>query len=86
MTDPEFLRRWLRARGWDVARAAAAITRHAEWRAAHMPSGRVELESIANELACDKVYLQGVDRKGRPVMIILVGASVKRLLQKTAVL
>jgi hypothetical protein len=34
--------------------------------------------SIANELACEKAYIQGVDRKGRPLMIIQVPGWVRK--------
>lgn len=72
MTSDVFLHRWLRARSWDVDRAYASIIKHAEWRATNMPGGKVDEATIANELACEKVYLQGCDRKGRPIMIIQV--------------
>lgn len=34
--------RWLRARGWDVERAFLAICKHADWRIAMMPDGRID--------------------------------------------
>jgi len=72
LTGDAFLHRWLRARGWDIERAYNAIVRHAEWRVTMMPNGKVDEASIANELACEKVYIHGHDRKGRPLMIIQV--------------
>lgn len=39
----------------------------------NMPNGCVDPASIANELACDKAFIQGTDRQGRPVLIIQVG-------------
>jgi hypothetical protein len=38
----DYLHKWLRARSWDVDRALSAITKHAEWRAANMPTGKVD--------------------------------------------
>ncbi len=75
MVSEHNLHRWLRARGWDVERAYRALIKHAAWRIENMPSGKVDPASIANELACEKAYLQDCDRKGRPIMIIQVRAK-----------
>ncbi|CAD7699735.1 unnamed protein product [Ostreobium quekettii] len=69
--DEAFLRRWLTAKGRDVEVATAAIRAHAEWRAKYVPCGRITEEEIAGELAAKKVYLQGCDDKGRPLVIFL---------------
>ena len=37
-----YLRRWLRARRWEVDVAAKCILAHAEWRVTAMPTGRIE--------------------------------------------
>ncbi|KAF5836715.1 CRAL-TRIO domain-containing protein [Dunaliella salina] len=37
-----------------------------------MPSGRIPESSIANELKCEKVVIQGLDKASRPVMIVQV--------------
>lgn len=41
LLEDGYLRRWLRARQWEVEAAASSIMKHAEWRVATMPSGRV---------------------------------------------
>jgi hypothetical protein len=45
-TSEPFLKRWLRARSWDVDRAFGALIKHAEWRAANMPGGCVDKVNI----------------------------------------
>ena len=52
------LRRWLRARGWDPARAARDLAAHAAWRAQFAPLGRVQESEVAREIAQGKVFLQ----------------------------
>ncbi|KAL6752267.1 CRAL-TRIO domain-containing protein [Haematococcus lacustris] len=66
-----YLHRWLRARSWDVQKACSDIVKHAEWRVSFMPNGRIDEATVANEIACEKLYLQGIDRQGRPLMIAL---------------
>eukprot|EP00955_Chlamydomonas_euryale_P083193 363810-Chlamydomonas_euryale.AAC.5 len=39
MLEDEYLRRWLRARNWEVDVAARCIVSHAEWRVGMMPNG-----------------------------------------------
>ncbi|KAG1677201.1 hypothetical protein FOA52_013399 [Chlamydomonas sp. UWO 241] len=41
MLEDVYLRRWLRARGWDVDVAARCIVSHAEWRVQMMPKGGI---------------------------------------------
>eukprot|EP00199_Chlamydomonas_sp_CCMP681_P007094 CAMPEP_0119106252 /NCGR_PEP_ID=MMETSP1180-20130426/3997_1 /TAXON_ID=3052 ORGANISM="Chlamydomonas cf sp, Strain CCMP681" /NCGR_SAMPLE_ID=MMETSP1180 /ASSEMBLY_ACC=CAM_ASM_000741 /LENGTH=268 /DNA_ID=CAMNT_0007091539 /DNA_START=84 /DNA_END=890 /DNA_ORIENTATION=+ len=72
LCSDKLLHKWLRARGWDVQKAYNSILKHAAWRVTNMPNGIVEPSTIANELACDKAFIQGVDRKGRPLLIIQV--------------
>ena len=42
MVEDGYLRRWLRARIWEVDVAAQCILVHAQWRITNMPTGRVE--------------------------------------------
>lgn len=73
LTDAQ-LRRWLRARSFDPARAARDLSAHAAWRSESVPLGRVQECTIPNELSQKKVLIQGLDHKGRAV-IVLVGGN-----------
>jgi len=67
-TTDIFLLRWLQARGEHTVDALAA---HADWRESfigHSPRGILET-SIADELEAEKVYLQGLDRNGFPLLL-----------------
>ncbi|KAI8466216.1 MAG: CRAL-TRIO domain-containing protein, partial [Monoraphidium minutum] len=72
------LKRWLRARSWDPARAARDLASHASWRAAFAPLGRVQEREIPNELAQEKVFMQGPDRRGRGLTIFIGGNHIPR--------
>ncbi|GBF97515.1 hypothetical protein Rsub_10438 [Raphidocelis subcapitata] len=75
LTDGQ-LARWLAARGWDPARAARDLAAHAEWRAAYCPRGRVLDCEIAGQLNQQKVFIQGLDRCGRAVVILAVANHI----------
>ncbi|KAI8471339.1 MAG: CRAL-TRIO domain-containing protein [Monoraphidium minutum] len=75
LTDAQ-VGRWLAARGWDPARAAADLAAHAAWRAGFVPAGRVPASEIARELAQRKVLVQGLDRAGRAVIVLVGGNHV----------
>eukprot|EP00803_Ostreobium_quekettii_P009804 evm.model.scf_52.20 EVM.evm.TU.scf_52.20 scf_52:164140-164964(-) len=76
MMDERWLMRWLRARRWNVDRAEEAVRAHAAWRAAYMPDGRVLESQIKNELGSEKLFMQGLDAKGRGV-VVFVGKNHK---------
>ena len=48
--DEDTLRRWLVARKWDLKHAAADLTKHAVWRAAYVPTGRITDAEVQAEL------------------------------------
>lgn len=71
LRDAGWLSRWLRARCWSVARAEECIREHAKWRSEYCPSRRVHESEVPNELRSNKLFLQGLDKKGRGVIIFL---------------
>jgi hypothetical protein len=66
------LRRFLRARGHNVDKAAAMLLKFLRWRAEAAPGGTVPEEQVRGELEQDKVYMGGVDRTGRPIIVGLL--------------
>ncbi|KIY99951.1 hypothetical protein MNEG_8006 [Monoraphidium neglectum] len=72
------VRRWLSGRDWEPARAARDLAAHAAWRAQYAPQGRVLDCEVANELAQNKVLIQGLDRNGRAVIMVLGAQHVPR--------
>lgn len=63
------LRRFLRARGQDVGKASAMLLKFVAWRREAVPGGAIPAEQVRADIADQKVYMGGVDRTGRPVML-----------------
>ncbi len=76
LTAPQNTPRWLAARGWDPERAAHDLAAHASWRAAFAPAGRIQKCEVEGQLAQDKVMVQGLDRQGRGVVILVGGNHI----------
>lgn len=55
-----------------------------KWRQEFVPHGYIRDEDIANELAAEKLYLQGFDKLGRPLSLTMVrkhdGKAMKKIL------
>lgn len=73
VTD-ELLWRWIKAKG-GVVEAEQALVTHAQWR---IELGRISKADIQNELAAEKVFLQGCDLRGRPVLVVLGARHIIR--------
>ncbi|GMH40231.1 hypothetical protein BSKO_08135 [Bryopsis sp. KO-2023] len=69
--NDNYLRRWLRARNWKLNVAEEVLISHADWRVAYCPEGRVKESDISNELATEKLFLQGADRQGRGFAVVM---------------
>ncbi|XP_028785216.1 phosphatidylinositol transfer protein 3 [Neltuma alba] len=67
--DDLMIRRFLRARDLDIEKASAMFLKFLKWRRSFVPNGFVSESEIPNELAHEKVYVQGVDKLGRPIIV-----------------
>lgn len=67
--DDLMIRRFLRARDLDVDKASAMFLKYMKWRKSFVPSGSVSPSEIPDDLAQEKMYVQGVDKKGRPITV-----------------
>ncbi len=63
--------RFIRELSFNIEEAAKAIAKHQEWRASFLPNGYILESEISGELNAKKSYLQGQDRKGHPILLIL---------------
>ncbi|ERN06131.1 hypothetical protein AMTR_s00016p00081610 [Amborella trichopoda] len=68
--DNLMLRRFLRARDLDVKKASMMFLKYLKWRRAMTPNGYISEADIQNELAQEKLYMQGRDKKGCPIGVI----------------
>ncbi|KAF3334091.1 Phosphatidylinositol/phosphatidylcholine transfer protein SFH11 [Carex littledalei] len=68
------LRRFLRARDLDIEKASSLFFKYLKWRRQSVPNGFISESEIQNELPQRKLFMQGFDKAGRP---ILVGFAAK---------
>lgn len=68
--DDLTLRRFLRARDLDIERAAAMLMKYLTWRRKFVPTGSIAASETPNQIAQNKVFMQGIDKRGCPVGVI----------------
>ncbi|XP_060196435.1 uncharacterized protein LOC132625857 isoform X2 [Lycium barbarum] len=66
------LMRFLIARSMDSEKAAKMFCQWKKWRAEMVPRGYIPDSEVSDELASEKVYLQGLTKKGHAVMLVKV--------------
>ncbi|EIE25944.1 CRAL/TRIO domain-containing protein [Coccomyxa subellipsoidea C-169] len=71
------LLRFLRAEKYNVPKAEKRLREHAEWRKVFFLNGSISEEEIKNELAAQKVFVQGCDKFGRGIIILLTARHSK---------
>jgi len=67
--EQRVMRRFFRAREYDLERTFAMFTTYLKWVQAYLPH-EISLESVADEIAQHKVYFHGTDMQGRPNVIV----------------
>ena len=72
------IRRFLRARGLDIGKASSMLLRYLKWRREFVPNGSISLLETPNEVAQNKMFLQGSDKNGRPITVILGARHFQR--------
>lgn len=71
--DDFAIRRFLRARDLDVDKASAMLLKYLKWKKSFVPNGYISPTEIPNEIAHNKMFLQGVDKLGRPIAVVFGG-------------
>ncbi|XP_022932698.1 phosphatidylinositol transfer protein 3 [Cucurbita moschata] len=67
--DDFMIRRFLRARDLDIEKASAMFLKYLSWRKSVIPNGFISASEISTNLAHNKLFMQGVDKKGRPIVV-----------------
>lgn len=62
--------RFLRARDLDIEKASNMFLKYLKWRHSFIPNGYVSTSEITNQLAQNKMFMQGHDKQGRPVAVV----------------
>ncbi|KAJ4826931.1 hypothetical protein Tsubulata_049233 [Turnera subulata] len=76
--DDLTIRRFLRARDLDVDKASSMFLKFLKWRKEFVPNGTISPEETPNEIAQNKMFLQGSDKKGRPIAVLLGARHFQR--------
>ncbi|KAF5180352.1 Phosphatidylinositol transfer protein, partial [Thalictrum thalictroides] len=74
--DDVVLKRFLRHRKLDVEKASDSFLKYLTWRNTFVPNGSISESEIQNQLALKKLFLQGFDKKGRPIAVVFQGRDV----------
>ncbi|KAF2311628.1 hypothetical protein GH714_025352 [Hevea brasiliensis] len=69
--DDLTLRRFLRARDLDIQKASLMFLKYLKWRQEFVPNSSISPSEVPNEIAQNKMFLQGTDKKGRPITVVL---------------
>ncbi|MCL7032813.1 hypothetical protein MKW94_013964 [Papaver nudicaule] len=67
--DDLTLRRFLRARDLDVEKGSALFLKHMKWRRSFVPNGFISESEVTHDIAHKKVFLQGYDKTGHPILV-----------------
>ncbi|KAG8388168.1 hypothetical protein BUALT_Bualt02G0097800 [Buddleja alternifolia] len=67
--DHLMLRRFLRARDLDAEKACAMFIKYLKWRQTFVLKGFISASEVRNEIAQNKLFMQGKDKKGRPILV-----------------
>ncbi|KAG6392256.1 hypothetical protein SASPL_146470 [Salvia splendens] len=68
--DDLTIRRFLRARDLDVDKASAMFLKYLKWRREAIPNGFISPSEIPNDIAQNKLFMQGYDKAGRPIVVV----------------
>jgi len=69
--DDQTIIRFLRARDLNIKKASALFLKFLKWRRTFAPNGSISASEVPNEIAQNKMFLQGFDKEGRPIMVVL---------------
>uniref|UniRef100_U5GTD7 CRAL-TRIO domain-containing protein n=1 Tax=Populus trichocarpa TaxID=3694 RepID=U5GTD7_POPTR len=68
--DDLMIRRFLRARELDIEKASTLFLKYLSWRRSIIPNGFISSSEIPNELAQNKLFMQGIDKQNRPIVVV----------------
>lgn len=71
------MRRFLRARDLDIEKASAMLLKYLKWKRTFVPKGCISTSEIQNEIAQNKMFMQGVDKRGRPIAVVFGGRHLQ---------
>jgi hypothetical protein len=76
VTDDATLQRFLYARELNVEKACEMFVKYRKWRQTCVPLGYIPETMVCNEVKQNFVYMQGFDKMGRPIMVLLLARHI----------
>lgn len=76
------IRRFLRARDLDIEKASALFLKYLNWRREFVPNGTISPSEIPNDIAHNKLFMQGQDKLGRPIVVVFGGRHYQTSLEE----
>ncbi|KAI5679457.1 hypothetical protein M9H77_10407 [Catharanthus roseus] len=80
--DDFMIRRFLRARDLDIEKASALFLKYLNWRREFVPNGTISPSEIPNDIAHNKLFMQGQDKLGRPIVVVFGGRHYQTSLEE----
>ncbi|ONI29782.1 hypothetical protein PRUPE_1G214400 [Prunus persica] len=80
--DDFMIRRFLRARDLDIEKASTLFLKYLSWRKSFVPNGSISESEIPRELAHNKLFMQGLDKTGRPIVVVFGGRHKRTKLEE----
>ncbi|RAL43917.1 unnamed protein product [Cuscuta campestris] len=77
VVDDYQMRRFLGARDLDVEKATKMVIKERQWRSAFVPKGHISVSEVPNEIGQNKMFMQGVDKQGRPIAVVFGGRHLQ---------
>ncbi|XP_076904457.1 CRAL-TRIO domain-containing protein YKL091C-like [Bidens hawaiensis] len=71
--DDLTIRRFLRASDLDIDKACTMFLKYLKWRKTFVPDGSIPVSDVQNEIAQNKMFMQGSDKIGRPIIVVFGG-------------
>ena len=65
------IRRFLHARDLNVEKASTLFLKYLIWRQTFVPKGSIFESELPHEIAQNKMFIQGFDKTGRPIVVVL---------------
>ncbi|XP_050223363.1 uncharacterized protein LOC126673314 [Mercurialis annua] len=68
--DDLMIRRFLRAREHDIEKASTMFLKYLSWKRSLIPNGSISPSEIANDIAQNKLFMQGLDKTNHPIVVV----------------
>lgn len=76
--DDYMIRRFLRARDLDIEKASNMFLKYLKWKQIFAPTGSITASEIATDIEQKKMFTQGSDKTGRPILVVFPGRHFPR--------